>query len=78
MTAALLVKLKEEILIPTSTLWPFTEIHFVLAITNWFYVTRTSTTRSHLKLTIVKPAKKPWIRLPIKNHGSALNKNTLF
>merc|ERR1712156_1281591 len=78
MTVAQLVKLRAETLIPTSTLAPSTGILSVSETTNWFSVTPTNTISYQLKLTIVKPAKKPWIKPPTKPHGLVLNKNILF
>merc|ERR1712045_859213 len=73
-----LVKQRAETQIPTSTLWPFTGIHSVLETTSWFSARHTSTTNCPLKLTIVKLAKKPWIRLKTKSHGLESDKSTHF
>ena len=69
MMVAQLVKLREETLTHISTLAPSTGIPSVLATTNWFFVTPTSTTSSQLKQIIVKPAKKPWIKQQPMPHG---------
>ena len=73
-----LVKQRVGTLIPTSTPVPYTGTLSVLETINWFSVTLTSTTNCQLKPTTVNPAQPPWTRPLPKNHGLALNKNTLF
>ena len=58
--AAQLVKLKAPTLMSTYTLLHYTRIHFAQAITNWFFVRLTSTTRNQRKPTIGRAVMKPW------------------